>query len=191
MRKRSWLAGLAALAIVGVAMTVPAKTEGDNPADIEAVAKAVDQWFVVLNAMVAGDPEPFAVLFSHADDVLYMSGEGTFRVGWEATWADWQEQAKKSLGGHVKGDDIHIIVTGDVATVGLVAHATIKGPDGKTQELRVRQTHVFRKERRHLEDDRPSRRQHPDLEHDRGRQMIARSLLSSAIRIGTVDEPRP
>ena len=72
---------------------------------------AVDQWFVVLNAMVAGDPEPFAALFSHADDVLYMSGEGTFRVGWEATWADWQEQAKKSLGGHVKGDDIHIIVT--------------------------------------------------------------------------------
>jgi uncharacterized protein (TIGR02246 family) len=146
MSKRSWLAALAAVAIAGAAMTAPAKTEEANPSDKEAVSRAVDQWFVVLNAMVAGDPEPFASLFSHADDVLYMSGEGTFRVGWAATWADWQEQAAKSLGGHVKGDDIHIIVSGDLATVGLVAHATVKAPDGKTQELRVRQTHVFRKE---------------------------------------------
>ena len=146
MSKRLWLATLAVVAIVGAVMSTPAKTEDPDRADTEAVSRAVDQWFVVLNAMVAGDPEPFASLFSHADDVLYMSGEGTFRVGWAATWADWQAQAKKSLGGHVKGDDIHIIVSGDLATVGLVAHATVNTPDGKTQELRVRQTHVFRKE---------------------------------------------
>ena len=146
MRKPWWLAVVAAFALMGVSMTGPGKAGDDAAGDVAAVRAAVDQWFVVLNAMVAGDPAPFASFFSHADDVLYMSGEGTFRVGWDATWADWQEQAKKSLGGHVVGDDIHIIVGGDLATVGLIAHATVNAPDGKTQELRVRQTHVFRKE---------------------------------------------
>ena len=146
MRTFSWRATLAAAAIVGIAMSTTVRAQNGNAADTEAVAKAVDEWFVVLNAMVDGNPEPFAALFSHADDVLYMSGEGTFRIGWEATWRDWQEQATKSLGGHVVGDDVHIIVSGDLATVGLVAHATINAPDGKTEELRVRQTHVFRKE---------------------------------------------
>lgn len=146
MRIRAWLVALAALAIMGMSMSAPARSETANPADVAAVSAAVDQWFVALNAMVAGDPQPFAAVFSHADDVLYMSGEGTFRVGWEATWADWKEQAAKSLGGHVKGDDIHIIVGGDLATVGLVAHATVKVPDGTSKALRVRQTHVFRKE---------------------------------------------
>jgi uncharacterized protein (TIGR02246 family) len=142
MRKRSWFAVLTALTLGALVMTGSARAE-DDAAQVRA---AVDQWFVALNAMVAGDPVPFAALFSHADDVLYMSGEGTFRVGWDATWADWQEQAKKSLGGHVVGDDIHVIVVGDLATVGLVAHATVNAPDGKTREIRVRQTHVFRKE---------------------------------------------
>jgi uncharacterized protein (TIGR02246 family) len=128
-----------------MSMTQPTRA-GDAAAETAAVRAAVDQWFVVLNAMVDGDPAPFAAFFSHADDVLYMSGEGTYRVGWDATWADWQEQAKKSLGGHVVGDDIHIIVSGDLASVGLVAHATVNAPDGKTEELHVRQTHVFRKE---------------------------------------------
>jgi uncharacterized protein (TIGR02246 family) len=146
MWKRSWLAALVAVAIAAMAMIAPGKTEAASASDTEAVSRAVDQWFVALNAMVAGDPEPFAAIFSHADDVLYMSGEGTFRVGWQATWADWQEQAKKSLGGHVEGDDIHIIVSGNLATVALIARATVKAPNGTTRELRVRQTHVFRKE---------------------------------------------
>lgn len=146
MRKRWWLAVFVAFALVGLSMTGSSRAADDAAGDVASVRGAVDQWFIVLNAMVAGNPAPFASFFSHADDVLYMSGEGTFRVGWDATWADWQEQAKKSLGGHVVGDDIHIIVSGDLATVGLVAHATVKAPDGTTRELRVRQTHVFRKE---------------------------------------------
>ena len=100
--------------------------------------------------MVAGDPERLRRrLFSHADDVLYMSGERHLpdRLGGDLGRLEGR-RLRKSLGGHVEqsGDDIHIIVSGDIATVGLVAHATVNAPDGKTQELRVRQTHVFRKE---------------------------------------------
>jgi len=146
MRGRWWLAAAAASVLIGASMTGPGKAQDNDTADAAALRAAVDQWFVALNAMVDGDPAPFAAVFSHADDVLYMSGEGTYRLGWAATWADWQEQAKKSLGGHVVGDDIHVIVSGDLATVGLIAHAEVNAPNGKTQELRVRQTHVFRRE---------------------------------------------
>jgi len=126
-------------------MSAPVEASGRR-ADVEAVARAVEHWLAALNAMVAGDPEPFASVFSHADDVLYLSGEGTYRLGWDATWTDWKEQAAKSLGGHIRGDDVHIIVGGEIATVALVAHASIKAPDGATHELRIRQTHAFRKE---------------------------------------------
>ena len=70
------------------------------------IARAVDAWFDALNAMLRGDPEPFATVFSHGDDVLYLSGEGTYRVGWAAAWADWQEQARKNLGGVTRPHDV-------------------------------------------------------------------------------------
>lgn len=114
--------------------------------DEKAVRAAVDQWFVALNAMLAGDPEPFARLFSHASDVIYMSGEGSYRVGFEAAFADWKNQAAKSLGGRSVGEDVSVIVSGDMAAVALLARATFKTPDGSEMESHVRQTHVFRKE---------------------------------------------
>lgn len=86
------------------------------PDETKAVRAAVDQWFVVLNAMLNGDPAPFAALYSHADDVTYMSAEGTYRTGWDATYADWKAQAEKSTGGTVEGVDIHVVVNGDMAT---------------------------------------------------------------------------
>ncbi|MEO8668992.1 MAG: SgcJ/EcaC family oxidoreductase [Bauldia sp.] len=114
--------------------------------DVAAVRRAVDQWFVALNAMLAGDPKPFAGVSSHAADTFYMSGEGTYRIGREAAWADCQAQATKSHGGHVVGEDIHIVVSGEIAAVGLVARPRIVAPDGSTKDVRVRQSSVFRKE---------------------------------------------
>ena len=111
-----------------------------------AVEKAVDQWFVVLNAMLNGDPAPFAELYSHADDVTYMGAEGTYRIGWEATWADWQAQAAKSTGGTVGAEDVHIVVVGDIATAAHVTTGAVKTPDGGIAETSVRETSVFRKE---------------------------------------------
>jgi len=116
-----------------------------HPEEVE-VRRAVDAWFAALNAMIAGDPKPFADLCSHADDVIYMSGEGTFRVGFEAAYADWKTQAAKSRGGRSVCEDLRIVISGDMAAVGLVARATIIGPDGKSTEHRIRQSHVLRKE---------------------------------------------
>jgi len=114
--------------------------------DEMAVRRAVDDWFAALNAMIAGDPEAFAGLCSHSDDVIYMSGEGTFRIGFEAAFADWKAQAAKSRGGRSVCEEARIVMSGDMAAVGIVARATIVGPDGRSSEHRVRQTNVLRKE---------------------------------------------
>jgi uncharacterized protein (TIGR02246 family) len=110
------------------------------------VRRAVDDWFAALNAMIKGDPAPFADVCSHSDDVIYMSGEGTFRIGFEAAFADWKEQAAKSRGGKTVCEEMRIVVTGDMAAAGFIARATINGPDGRPGEHRIPQTNVYRKE---------------------------------------------
>ena len=74
---------------------VQASIRSASAEDGKAVRDAAMQWYVALNAMLKGDPEPFAALYSHADDVTYMGAEGGMRVGWDATYADWKAQAAK------------------------------------------------------------------------------------------------
>lgn len=120
-----------------------ARAAGD---DERAVRAAVDQWFVVLNAMLNGDPEPFADLYSHAGDVTYMGAEGTYRIGWQATYADWQAQAEKSTGGEVAGVNIHVLVNGTMAVAQHITKGLVRKPDGDMADTSVRETSVFRKE---------------------------------------------
>jgi uncharacterized protein (TIGR02246 family) len=121
------------------------KAKGPS-ADEKAVRAAVDQWFVVLNAMFAGDPKPFADLYSHVDDVTYMGAEGTYRIGWKATYDDWKKQARKSLGGKVHGTKIQIVVDGTMATATHYSKGTVRTSENKRIDQQVRETSVFRKE---------------------------------------------
>ena len=114
--------------------------------DAKAVRAAVDQWFVVLNAMLNGDPEPFAELYSHEDDVTYMGAEGTYRTGWAAAYADWKTQAQKAKGGKVEGSDIHVVATGGMAAAQHYTEGRVTGADGKIKDTKIRETSVFRKE---------------------------------------------
>ena len=114
--------------------------------DERQVRAAVDQWFVVLNAMLNGDPKPFAEIYSHADDVSYLSAEGTYRVGWEKSYADWKDQAGRSKGGKAKGADIHVVVVGDMAAAQHFTEGQITAPDGSTKDIKLRETSVFRRE---------------------------------------------
>lgn len=48
--------------------------EAAIPTDDEAAVLAANEvWYMALNAMLNGDPAPFADVYSHADDVSYMS----------------------------------------------------------------------------------------------------------------------
>jgi hypothetical protein len=97
--------------------------------EAKAVRAAVDQWFDVLNAMLNGDPKPFAALYSHKDDVTYVGAEGTYRTGWQATYADWTAQAEKSTGGKVAGADIRVVA--DMATPPTTPRAPSSNPTGR------------------------------------------------------------
>jgi len=132
---------LAVLSISSVLVTEAAMAD-----DKQAVRAAVDQWFVVLNAMLNGDPKPLAQIYSHADDVTYMGAEGTYRVGWEATYADWKTQAEKAKGGKIEGSDIHMVVSGDMAAAQHYTQGQVTGADGKVTDSKLRETSVFRKE---------------------------------------------
>jgi uncharacterized protein (TIGR02246 family) len=114
--------------------------------DTAAVRTAINQWFDVLNAMLNGDAEPVAALYSHNDDVTYMGAEGTYRVGWPATFADWKAQAEKSSGGFVEGADIHVVVSGDMATATHYTIGNARNSDGALTQTKVRETSVLRKE---------------------------------------------
>jgi uncharacterized protein (TIGR02246 family) len=141
------------VAIVATAILIAASCSGPTQvtaqavsADEQAVRSAVDEWFVVLNAMLNGDPEPFAALYSHADDAYYMGAEGTYRIGWDAIYADWTAQAAASTGGTVHGVDIHVVVTGDMAMAAHITTGQVREPDGTETTNYVRETSVFRRE---------------------------------------------
>lgn len=114
--------------------------------DEAAVLAAHEAWFVALNAMLDGDPAPFADLYSHAGDVCYMPAEGGLRVGWETVWRDWQSQARLSRGGRVEEIRSHAIVQGDAAVVMTVEEATLKTAGDREHRQEVRETSVFRRE---------------------------------------------
>ena len=117
------------------------------PADDKAAVQAANKgWYIALNAMLNGDPAPFADVYSHAEDVSYMSAEGGLRVGWDATWSDWQAQAELARGGHVEEIDNHTIVNGDMAVVQTVEKGVVNNREGVGVEQVARETSVFRRE---------------------------------------------
>ena len=114
--------------------------------DEAAVRAANAAWFDALNAMLHGDPMPLADVYSHADDVSYMSAEGGIRIGWEATWRDWQAQAKLSRGGQVDEIQSHIVVCGDMAVVQSLETAVVRDMNSAAVESTMRESSVFRRE---------------------------------------------
>jgi uncharacterized protein (TIGR02246 family) len=114
--------------------------------DEQAVREAAQAWYAALNAMLNGDPKPFAALYSHAADVAYMGAEGGLRVGWDDTYADWKAQAAKALGGTAEPSGMHIIMGPDMAVCFVNTKGTVKMKDGKARETWARESSVFRKE---------------------------------------------
>mgnify|MGYP000170599404 CR=1 FL=1 len=114
--------------------------------DKEAVLAVHKGWFDALNALLEGDPEPFAELYSHASDVSYMSAEGGLRVGWDATWRDWQAQAELTRGGYVEDVESHVIVQGDMAVVQSMERGVLTSVEGIGIEQEIRETSVYRRE---------------------------------------------
>lgn len=107
---------------------------------------ATERFYLALNAMLAGDPEPLAEVYSHADDVSYMPAQGGFLVGWKAVYADWRKQAEASQGGTAMAEEMRVIVGEDIAVSQAYTRATVTGPDDVVSQERIRESSAFRKE---------------------------------------------
>jgi len=107
---------------------------------------AIEQFYSAHNEIFAGNLEPMEEVWSHADDVTYMSPIGGILVGWEATRGSWSKQAELKLNGHVEPVDMLVIEGEDIG----VCHNYIKGThfvvDGKEVHPNIRATTVYRKE---------------------------------------------
>ena len=110
------------------------------------VTHAVDAFYTALNQLLAGDVSAMKELWSHADDITYLSPAGGIKTGWQTVLADWQAQADLKLNGRVEAKDVHITQNGNLAVVVNYEVGSIKDPDGNMQKIEIRATSTFRKE---------------------------------------------
>lgn len=133
------LAAVMALAFI----TSVAKADVNDEA---AVKEANSAFYDALNTMFAGDLEPMKKVWSHSDRVTYMGPDGGFQVGWTQVLAEWQKQAAMKLGGKVEPSKIVINVGKDLAIVHNYEKGQNRDKNGKTVEVSIRATNIFRKE---------------------------------------------
>lgn len=108
--------------------------------------RAVQQWFVVPNAMRNGDPAPCAEIYSDTDDVTYLSAEGSNRIGWAETWRNWQTQGEKSSGGTVRGTQTHVVVSGPMAMPTHLIRGEVRQQGGQIAKMAIREISAFHRE---------------------------------------------
>ncbi len=136
---------LAALVLFAAIMTADTSARAAEPGTA-AVRAAVSRFYAALNTLFTGQLEPMIGLWSHRADVTYMGPGGGFRHGWPEVLADWEGQAKMKLGGSVEAKDITITVGHDLAIVSdmEIGHNVV---NGKRQDLTLRATNLFRREK--------------------------------------------
>jgi ketosteroid isomerase-like protein len=114
--------------------------------DEQAVIEATHSFYAALNAMLAGDPDPLADVYSHAADVTHMPAEGGLLVGWDQVFGDWSRQAEASRGGTAEPREVRAVAGGGMACSLALTSGTVTGTDGGTREVHLRESSVFRKE---------------------------------------------
>jgi ketosteroid isomerase-like protein len=136
---------LLAAALICCSVGVLRAEEKAADSEAEPVLEANEVFYAALNSLFEAKIQPMTEIWSHADDVTYLGPDGSFRVGWQATRKDWQKQAAMKLGGKVEPTEVHITVGRDLAVV----HNYEIGRnvvDGKTTEVKIRATNLYRKE---------------------------------------------
>jgi len=121
----------AVIALCFLALGAPRALAAGN-ADAKAVLKA--------------NAAPMERVWSHAADVTYMGPTGGFDLGWAGVRQNWQAQAAMKLGGKIEPEQIHLLVSGGLAVVSEVEVGENTNANGKTAEVKLRTTNIFRRE---------------------------------------------
>ena len=83
--------------------------------------------------------------WSHASDITYMGPSGEYLIGWALIEKEWDKQSAAKLGGKVVPEDVHVVVSGDVAILNCI-EAGENVVNGKTERVNLRSSTIFRKE---------------------------------------------
>jgi ketosteroid isomerase-like protein len=112
------------------------------PAHLEDATRA---FYVALNDVLGGNVAPMLAVWSHADDVTYMSPFGELLVGWEPVRASWEAQADQRLGGQVEPDELRHFVSDTLGfVVGIERESVEIG--GVATVVDIRATSMYRVE---------------------------------------------
>lgn len=134
--------------LVAVACLVsPARAFADRATEeTKAVEQANAEFYTSLNTMFTGDASPMQEIWSHADDVTYLGPAGDFLVGWNDVRDIWQEQADLKLGGKVEPYELRVTIGNDLAFTQCYEKGSNVDADGRTVQVSIRATNLFRKE---------------------------------------------
>ena len=115
------------------------------PLPLEDATRA---FYGALNDVLAGDATSMEGLWSHADDITYMSPFGELLVGWEPIRQSWQAQADQRLGGGVQPEDLHHYSSDGLGFVVGFERGQVE-IDGATVPVDIRATSMYRIEDGH------------------------------------------
>ncbi len=107
--------------------------------------QASQSFYDALNAVLVGDVRPMLDVWSHADDVTYMSPFGELLAGWAAVRASWLGQAEAHLGGHVDPEDLRHLGSQDLGVVVGFERGSVE-IDGSPTAVDIRATSTYRVE---------------------------------------------
>ena len=109
------------------------------------IEEATESFYSALNAVLGGDVEPMLGLWSHADDITYMSPFGEILVGWDAVSASWRGQADQRFGGEVQPEAVHHFASDTLGFVVGFERGSVE-IDGQTAPVNIRATSMYRVE---------------------------------------------
>jgi ketosteroid isomerase-like protein len=107
--------------------------------------EAVTAFYAALNDVLAGDASTMEALWSHADDVTYMSPFGEILVGWGPVSASWQAQADAHLSGRVEPAELHHFSSDTLGVVVGFERGEVE-MNGVRTPVDIRATSMFRVE---------------------------------------------
>jgi ketosteroid isomerase-like protein len=107
--------------------------------------EATQAFYDALNGVLGGNVAPMLTLWSHADDITYMSPFGELLVGWEPIRDSWQTQADQRLGGRVEPEQVRHFASPTLGFVVGFERGTIE-IDGTPTRVDIRATSLYRVE---------------------------------------------
>lgn len=109
---------------------------------------AINLFYKAHNEIFEGNMKPMDDIWSHEDDVTYLSPIGGILTGWDAVRDSWYKQSELKLHGHVYPVDTLVVEGTDIGVCYNYIIGTNFVLDGKEVHPNIRATTVYRKENR-------------------------------------------